>query len=114
MPNSIAAPGMPAASMPGITREITAPGLDSIRGPVMAGEGAGEASFGRVLADAIARVEGYRIQSENMMQSFLAGEEQDLHKVAMAAQRAEVSLEMFLQLKNKVVQAYQEIMRMQV
>jgi flagellar hook-basal body complex protein FliE len=80
----------------------------------MPGEGAGEASFGRMLADAIARVEGYRIHSEKTIQSFLAGEEQDLHRVAMAAQQSELSLEMFLQVKNKVVQAYQEIMRMQV
>jgi flagellar hook-basal body complex protein FliE len=110
MPNPIAAPMTTPGAMAGM-REVIAPRLDSIGDPA---GGGGQASFGNFLADAISRVEGYRVQSEQTMQTFLAGEEQDLHKVAMAAQQAEVSLEMFLQIKNKVVQAYQEIMRMQV
>jgi flagellar hook-basal body complex protein FliE len=114
MPNSIANLGVMAAQAQGIGREIIAPSLDSIRPPGAADGSGSEVSFGRVLSDAIGRVEGYRAGSENAMKSFLSGEEHDLHKVAMATQQAEVSLELFLQVKNKVVQAYQEIMRMQV
>ncbi len=48
------------------------------------------------------------------MNAFLRGESEEVHKVALDAQRAELSLEMFLQMRNKVVQAYQEIMRTQL
>jgi len=45
---------------------------------------------------------------------FLRGEGVDLHQVALAQQQAQLSFELFLQVRNKVVQAYQEIMRMQI
>ncbi len=76
-------------------------------------EGGGEA-FGKVLARAIGKVERYRAEAETAVNQFLSGEREDLHNVALAAQRAELAFELFLQARNKVVQAYQEIMRMQV
>src|SRR5690606_26473566 len=79
---------------------------------VSSGEAAG--GFASVLEDAVSRVEQYQTESHNAIGRFLSGEEEDLHTVALATQRAELSFELFLQMKNKVVQAYQEIMRMQV
>ncbi len=46
--------------------------------------------------------------------SILSGEGDDLHKTIMTTQRADLAMELFLQVRNKVVQAYQEVMRMQV
>ncbi len=48
------------------------------------------------------------------VESFLSGEGDDLHKTIMTTQRADLAMELFLQVRNKVVQAYQEVMRMQV
>ncbi len=76
-------------------------------------QAAGEV-FGKVLSEAIQKVETYRAEAEAAVNGFLAGEREDLHNVALAAQRAELAFELFLQARNKVVQAYQEIMRMQV
>ncbi|MSV34242.1 MAG: flagellar hook-basal body complex protein FliE [Bryobacterales bacterium] len=45
---------------------------------------------------------------------FLNGEGEEIHKVALAAQQADLSFQMFLQVRNKVISAYQEIMRMQI
>ena len=42
----------------------------------------------------------------------LAGGAGDVHSVALASQRAELSLELFQQVRNKFVSAYQEIMKM--
>jgi flagellar hook-basal body complex protein FliE len=75
--------------------------------------GSGEA-FQSILSDAVQRVENYRQTADTAVQRFLTGEDEELHKVAIATQQAELSLELFLQVKNKVVQAYQEIMRMQI
>jgi flagellar hook-basal body complex protein FliE len=60
------------------------------------------------------QVHSYQQQATKTVESFLAGESEDVHKVALATQQAELSFEMFLQVRNKVVQAYQEIMRMQI
>jgi flagellar hook-basal body complex protein FliE len=52
--------------------------------------------------------------ASSSVESFLSGEGDDLHKTIMATQRADLAMDLFLQVRNKVVQAYQEVMRMQV
>ena len=70
--------------------------------------------FQSLLADAVQRVEQYRADATLSTERFLAGDGEDLHQVALATQKAELAFEYFLQARNKVVQAYQEVMRMQV
>jgi flagellar hook-basal body complex protein FliE len=88
------------------------PALAPLNAP-MSGQ-AQDGVFSSFLADAVHRVESYRLEAENRTERFLSGENEDVHQVVMAAQQAELTFELFLQAKNKVVQAYQEIMRMQV
>ena len=97
------------------------PGIGSIEGieAAVAGQaapavGGQPGAFAEVLADAIGRVEDYRVQADKAVGRFLTGEDEELHKVAVATQQAELSFDLFLQVKNKVVQAYQEVMRMQL
>ncbi len=71
-------------------------------------------NFGDLLGNAIGAVEGARQTANGEIARLLAGESGELHTAALAAQRAELNLELFLQVRNKVVQAYQEIMRMQM
>ena len=100
--------------------DVIRPILDRIQFPALAGsspkgEGSDEAGgFGGILKQAFAQVADHQQQAETSMGSFLRGESEEVHKVALDAQRAELSLEMFLQMRNKVVQAYQEVMRMQL
>ena len=70
--------------------------------------------FQKVFAQSIASVETQRNAAQQSVDQFLAGEGGEIHQVALATQKAELSFEMFLQVRNKVVSAYQEIMRMQV
>ena len=84
------------------------------KAPVAAGDTAATGTFAQALSEAVGRVEGYRVQSDQSVSRFLNGEEEEVHKVAVAAQQAELSFDLFLQVKNKVVQAYQEVMRMQL
>jgi flagellar hook-basal body complex protein FliE len=74
--------------------------------------GRAEESFKDVLAGAIQNVEGLGRQASASVERFLSGEGEELHNTVMAAQRAELAFELFLQVRNKVVSAYQEIMRM--
>ncbi|HZT30552.1 MAG TPA: flagellar hook-basal body complex protein FliE [Bryobacteraceae bacterium] len=68
--------------------------------------------FQSILEGAIQGVENLRTDAARAVESFLSGETEELHTAALATQRAELALELGLQVRNKVVQAYQEIMRM--
>jgi flagellar hook-basal body complex protein FliE len=68
--------------------------------------------FRNALEGAIQAVEQLRGDAAQAVESFLSGESQELHTAALATQRAELALEFGLQVRSKVVQAYQEIMRM--
>jgi flagellar hook-basal body complex protein FliE len=70
--------------------------------------------FSDALTGALKTVDSMQKGAEAEIGRFLRGEGVDLHQVALAQQQAQLSFEMFLQVRNKVVQAYQEIMRMQL
>ena len=72
------------------------------------------AGFQNVFEKAIAGVQDLRQTADQGIERFLAGEGEELHTVVMATQKAEMAFELFLQVRNKVVSAYQEIMRMQI
>lgn len=71
-------------------------------------------AFQSLLDGMIGRVERSQADSQQAIENFVTGGTEELHSVALATQRAELEFDMFLQVRNKVVQAYQEIMRMQV
>jgi len=74
----------------------------------------GAPSFASVLGDAVRQVEAFRRDAAQKVENFLSGENEDLHTAILATQRAELAFELFQQVRNKVVQAYQEVMRMQL
>jgi flagellar hook-basal body complex protein FliE len=71
-------------------------------------------AFQSVLADAIGRVEQFQQNSGTAISKFLSGEDEEIHKVALAAQQAQISFDLFLQVRNKVISAYQAVMQMQM
>ncbi|MBK9170996.1 MAG: flagellar hook-basal body complex protein FliE [Bryobacterales bacterium] len=78
--------------------------------PLLRREPAGP-TFADALSDAVGRVEAFHRTAEARTERFLAGESEDLHGTILATQQAELAFELFLQVRNKVVQAYQEVMR---
>ncbi len=74
----------------------------------------GSGAFGSILESMVGRVEQSQAQAQQAAESFLTGGNEELHSVALASQRAELQFDLFLQVRNKAVSAYQEIMRMQV
>ncbi len=82
--------------------------------PLQVAGGTGGSDFGQVFSSAIRSVEGAGQQAQASVERFLTGEGEDLHTAALATTRAEMAFDMFLQTRNKVVSAYQEIMRMQL
>jgi flagellar hook-basal body complex protein FliE len=76
--------------------------------------GSQSASFGNLLHSAIQNVEASSASADAAVKGYLAGGPQELHSTILATQSAELDFEMFLQVRNKVVSAYEEIMRMQI
>jgi flagellar hook-basal body complex protein FliE len=74
----------------------------------------GGGGFQDVLSSAIQNVEAVGQNASRSVERFLTGEGEELHTTILATQQAELSFDLFLQVRNKVVGAYQEIMRMQV
>jgi flagellar hook-basal body complex protein FliE len=79
-----------------------------------AGQPGGAGGFQDVLSSAIQKVEAIGQDASLSVVRFLSGEGEELHTTILATQQAELSFDLFLQARNKVVTAYQEIMRMQV
>lgn len=90
---------------------ITAPALAAVPGPSTPTVSSG---FQEILKSSIEAVESDNAHAAHAAHDFLAGENDDIHRVALAAQRAELSSELFLQVRNKIISAYQEIMKMQM
>lgn len=69
-------------------------------------------AFRALLDQSIRTVSQNQNAASTAVDKFLSGEEEDTHKMMMEVQRADLSFELFVQVRNKVVQAYQEVMRM--
>lgn len=71
-------------------------------------------SFSEVLKDKLDGVNAKQVKSDNSTQSFIKGEEIDIHNVMLNAEEAKMSMELAVQVRNKLVEAYQELSRMQL
>ena len=66
------------------------------------------------MKDAISTVNELQKQSNQEIEKLMTGESQDLHTTVIAMQKADLSFQMMMQVRNKLVSAYQEIMKMPV
>jgi flagellar hook-basal body complex protein FliE len=85
-----------------------------VRVPQGGGNDKNGTGFGEILKDAISTVNELQKQSDQEIQKLMTGESQDLHTTVIAMQKADLSFQMMMQVRNKIVQAYQEIIRMQM
>jgi flagellar hook-basal body complex protein FliE len=94
-----------------ITPISAPPVVDSIQ---PAGSPSTGGAFQDVFSAAIKSVEASGQDASASVERFLSGDGEDVHTMVLAAQRATLSFDLFLQARNKVVAAYQEIMRLQM
>lgn len=71
-------------------------------------------NFGDILMNALNEVSQYEKESDALTEDFIAGRTDNIHQVLIAAQKASISLSLVMEVRNKVLEAYQEIMRMQI
>jgi flagellar hook-basal body complex protein FliE len=70
--------------------------------------------FKASLAGMIGQVQSLQEQAARAGERLISGEVEDVHQVMIAAEEASVAFEMMMEIRNKLLEAYQDIMRMQV
>ena len=71
-------------------------------------------TFANSLKEAISKVNNQQIQSDVMTEKLINGGNVDLHEVMIASQKASITINATMEVRNKAIEAYQEIMRMSV
>ncbi len=71
-------------------------------------------SFDEVLKASIEEVNRLQSEASQAQQDLVTGENRDVHSTMIAMQKADVSFKLMMEVRNKIVDAYKEVMRMQV
>jgi len=71
-------------------------------------------SFGQIFKDLVSDTNKLQSDAARIAEKFALGEIADVHEVMIAAEKAGVAFELVMEIRNKLVEAYQEFMRMQV
>lgn len=71
-------------------------------------------SFSDTLNQAVRDVNTLQGEAGEAVQRMVSGEETDIHNVMIAVEKAKTSFELLMEVRNKTIEAYREIMRMQV
>ncbi|MGB3542665.1 flagellar hook-basal body complex protein FliE [Rubrivirga sp.] len=70
--------------------------------------------FGATMAQAIDRVDMAQKSADAQVEAFVAGETENVHDVMISMNQAELHFQMLTEVRNKLLEGYQEIMRMQI
>ncbi|WP_123053493.1 flagellar hook-basal body complex protein FliE [Clostridium sp. JN-1] len=76
--------------------------------------GQDQVGFGGFLKQKLDEVNDKQLNAENTTQRFIQGDDVDIHKVMLDTEEAKMSLELAVQVRNKLLDAYQEINRTQL
>ncbi len=73
-----------------------------------------EAGFSEMFSEMIGSVNSIQKDSAQMQEAFMNGEPVEIHQMMIKAQEAGISMDLLLEVRNKLVNAYSEIMRMPI
>lgn len=69
---------------------------------------------GKFFSELVSKVNDLQTQSDQAIQGLASGENKNLHEVMISMEKASISFQFMSQVRNKAIEAYQEVMRMQV
>lgn len=95
-----------------VTPGVQAFSAKEIQGPEAKSQG--ESSFVRFLEESIDQVNGLQKEASLSAESLATGNGENIHETMIALEKAELSFKMMMQVRNKIIKAYEEVMRMQV
>jgi flagellar hook-basal body complex protein FliE len=89
--------------------ELETPGM-----PGVGGADKETKTFGEFLNDSIGKVNQMQVEANVAMEKLASGESQNLHETLLAVEKAEIAFKTMNQIRSKVIDAYREIMKMQI
>jgi flagellar hook-basal body complex protein FliE len=94
---------------------VAAANAQSLQGaaPVMAGAPVAGA-FGQLVSDGLSRINGQLIGSQVDLQKLATGDAQNLHQIMINLEESRVSFQLMMQVRNRLLEAYQDIMKMPI
>ena len=95
-------PIQPTSSQPGITPALPTKQADQ------------SGSFGKVVADQLRSVNEQQLQADSAVESLVTGQSDDINSVVIQMAKADLTFRMAIEIRNRLIESYQEIMRMQV
>jgi flagellar hook-basal body complex protein FliE len=72
------------------------------------------ANFGQLVSDGISQVNQQLMTSQVDLQRLATGDVQNLHQVMMGLEETRLSFQLLLQVRNRMLEAYQDVMKMQI
>lgn len=103
--------GIPAGSIVKQAADIENPSLEK---QFQTEKSSSTQSFSDVLSDAINGVDGAMKTSNAKVEDFIAGKTNNVSDVMISMQRAKLSFDLMVEVRNKVIDTYQEVSRMQI
>lgn len=95
--------------LPQVGQLLTLQPIENVKKQEAAGS-----SFAGLLNDALQKLNESELKAADRARDLLTGEIQDLHQVTIALEEARLTMQLAVEVRNKVIEAYQEISRMQV
>lgn len=74
----------------------------------------GQGTFGNVIEQFVADTNAQQIQADQAVQQLATGKSDSIHETMLAMAKADLSFRVFVEVQSKVLEAYQEVMRMQM
>ncbi|MBI2712123.1 MAG: flagellar hook-basal body complex protein FliE [Bdellovibrio sp.] len=100
-----------------VRRELSGPNSaqdpDLKGSPAVLGADQGK-SFSDILRNSVEKVNEMQAQADTAIKELVAGRSKNIHETMLTIERADTSLKLMMQVRNKILDAYREIMRMQV
>jgi len=71
-------------------------------------------SFGKMLARSLDDVNQLKLSADEAINDLAAGKQEDIHQTMISLEKADVAFQLMMQIRNKIVAAYETVMRMPV
>lgn len=89
-------------------------GSSSVGGSLTLDQPSNTKSFSELLASSITEVNGMQQDADKAIQNLVTGKTKNLHETMLAVEKAEIAFKTMNQIRSKVIDAYKEVMRMQI
>jgi flagellar hook-basal body complex protein FliE len=97
----------PRPNGPESVEPVRPEGISRPKGPAEPGK-----AFGDFLKDALGEVNKMQVEAEHAVEDLASGKTEDIARVMLAVAKADLAFETMMQIRNKLLDAYQEMMRM--